>query len=278
MAATVLAAGTSPGDRFPRRLLPLFVRASMAVMSLLSSSLNATNLCIEEFVDFEIFHVPIALGTIPNLEAETRCGPGKRPYRWLSKPRWGPRSRTSMKPVGGRRGPSVGCRGRPRRPWSVLSLLPAGGAAGLTALLGKKIKGIVSSGPAGRSMGAFQTGSAAIVLGTLETRLSEIGGPRRGRKGIRRIGSDGRPHLVERVASVFAAAAPAWALQFESEPLRDLLRDCCGPVLRHAKAAAFLRGTCWRREPAMWTFLYKKGVEPTNNHIECLLRPGVLWW
>jgi transposase len=27
----------------------------------------------------------------------------------------------------------------------------------------------------------------------------------------------------------------------------------------------------------LWTFLYKKGVEPTNNHIERLLRPGVLW-
>ena len=27
----------------------------------------------------------------------------------------------------------------------------------------------------------------------------------------------------------------------------------------------------------MWTFLYKNGVEPTNNHIERLLRPGVLW-
>ena len=30
-------------------------------------------------------------------------------------------------------------------------------------------------------------------------------------------------------------------------------------------------------EPALWTFLYNKGVEPTNNHIERLLRPGVLW-
>jgi transposase len=30
-------------------------------------------------------------------------------------------------------------------------------------------------------------------------------------------------------------------------------------------------------EPALWTFLYKNGVEPTNNHIERLLRPGVLW-
>jgi len=30
-------------------------------------------------------------------------------------------------------------------------------------------------------------------------------------------------------------------------------------------------------EPALWTFLYKTGVEPTNNHIERLLRSLVLW-
>src|SRR5271166_5415714 len=30
-------------------------------------------------------------------------------------------------------------------------------------------------------------------------------------------------------------------------------------------------------EPALWTFTRKDGVEPTNNHIERLLRPGVLW-
>jgi transposase len=27
----------------------------------------------------------------------------------------------------------------------------------------------------------------------------------------------------------------------------------------------------------LWTFVRKEGVEPTNNHIERLLRPGVLW-
>jgi transposase len=30
-------------------------------------------------------------------------------------------------------------------------------------------------------------------------------------------------------------------------------------------------------EPALWTFLYKPGVEPTNNHGERLVRSGVLW-
>jgi transposase len=30
-------------------------------------------------------------------------------------------------------------------------------------------------------------------------------------------------------------------------------------------------------EPALWTFLFTEGVEPTNNAGERILRPGVLW-
>src|SRR5262249_50107003 len=39
-------------------------------------------------------------------------------------------------------------------------------------------------------------------------------------------------------------------------------------------------GTCRELlavEPALWTFVGGGGVEPTNNHIERLLRPAVLW-
>jgi transposase len=43
-----------------------------------------------------------------------------------------------------------------------------------------------------------------------------------------------------------------------------------------AKAAALCQNLL-AVEPALWTFLYKEGVEPTNNHTERLLRPGVLW-
>jgi transposase len=30
-------------------------------------------------------------------------------------------------------------------------------------------------------------------------------------------------------------------------------------------------------EPALWTFAYHEGVEPTNNRAERALRPAVLW-
>jgi transposase len=30
-------------------------------------------------------------------------------------------------------------------------------------------------------------------------------------------------------------------------------------------------------EPALWTFVRREGVEPTNNHAERVLRKAVLW-
>ena len=32
-----------------------------------------------------------------------------------------------------------------------------------------------------------------------------------------------------------------------------------------------------RLEPALWTFGRVKGIEPTNNHAERMLRPAVMW-
>ena len=48
-------------------------------------------------------------------------------------------------------------------------------------------------------------------------------------------------------------------------------RTCADP-----KVATFCTGVL-ALEPALWLFATVEGVEPTNNHIERLLRPGVLW-
>ena len=56
--------------------------------------------------------------------------------------------------------------------------------------------------------------------------------------------------------------------------MREWLERGCGG--NDSKAAAFCANVL-AVEPALWTFTRKAGVEPTNNHIERLLRPGVLW-
>lgn len=54
----------------------------------------------------------------------------------------------------------------------------------------------------------------------------------------------------------------------------ELLRE--GTICEHKKTA----GTCrdiLKREEALWTFVYKEGIEPTNNIAEQKVRPAVLW-
>ena len=50
----------------------------------------------------------------------------------------------------------------------------------------------------------------------------------------------------------------------------------CGAACACAKTAATCRGLL-ALEPAMWTFAYHEGLEPTNNTAERALRPAVLW-
>lgn len=66
--------------------------------------------------------------------------------------------------------------------------------------------------------------------------------------------------------------------QTQVEPIRTQVHGllCQGADLDHEKT----RHTCenlLKLEPALWTFVYREGVEPTNNHAERCLRRGVLW-
>ena len=68
------------------------------------------------------------------------------------------------------------------------------------------------------------------------------------------------------------------ALEAQLEPVRqglreDLERARDGPAGRVSRFA----GRILKLEPALWTFARTDGVEPTNNHAERQLRPGVLW-
>src|SRR5262245_12682379 len=58
------------------------------------------------------------------------------------------------------------------------------------------------------------------------------------------------------------------------QEVRALLRE--GALCEDAKSAALCRSLL-QHEPALWTFVRREGVEPTNNPAECALRHVVLW-
>lgn len=67
-------------------------------------------------------------------------------------------------------------------------------------------------------------------------------------------------------------------LQRQLEPVRRAMRRWLrqGTRCPESKTATFCQNLL-DLEPALWTFLYRDGVEPTNNHVERLVRTAVLW-
>ena len=152
------------------------------------------------------------------------------------------------------------------------------GAAGLLALLGAKIQGILCSDrwsvyaqvPAERRQ---------VCWAHLKRDFQKIvdrGGP------SVFVGRAGR-RLVKKV---FAA----WHAFHEGQTTRAQLQDQLAPVMNRLqrlllegallgeekKVATFCENLL-ALEPALWTFVTTPGVEPTNNFMERLLRRAVLW-
>ena len=67
-------------------------------------------------------------------------------------------------------------------------------------------------------------------------------------------------------------------LQRRLAPARLALRRCLrrGTRCPESKTATFCQNLL-DLEPALWTFLHREGVDPTNNHAERLVRTAVLW-
>jgi transposase len=67
-------------------------------------------------------------------------------------------------------------------------------------------------------------------------------------------------------------------LQKQIEPVRKRMSTLLkrGKQCRLKRTAGFC-AELLRLEPALWTFARVKGIEPTNNHAERMLRPAVMW-
>jgi transposase len=146
----------------------------------------------------------------------------------------------------------------------------------LAALLGRKIKGIISS-DRWSVYGQLKLGLRQLCWAHLKRdfqKLVDGGGPGKeyGELGLAAVG------ILFEEWHLFRGGGSRAALQRELEPLRKLVRGWLDEGAHCADAkAATLCGNLLAVEPALWTFLYKNDVEPTNNHMERLLRSGVLW-
>jgi len=245
-----------------------------ATLSFLSGVLHASKRGIEEFVE-TVLRVPIALGTVSNLEREMSAALAAAHAE----------AQQAVQEAAAKNVDETGWKqaGAKRWLWGAATTLvacfvitPSRGALGLAALLGTKVKGVICS-DRWSVYGQLRLGLRQLCWAHLKRdfqKLVDRGGAGQpyGERGLAAV------QILFHEWHLFRGGGSRAALRRELEPLRAAVRSWLEEGARCGDGkAATLCGNLREVEPALWTFLYKTGVEPTNNHIERLLRPGVLW-
>jgi transposase len=264
-----------------RREIPPEIRAHViaprlaAVMSYLTGRHHLSRRAVEEIVE-TVFEVPISLGTVIALEAETSAALAGA-YQEVQKEVRGAAVKntdeTGWSEAGQRRWLWVAATATAA--YFVIHLRRS--FAGLQALLGEAITGIVCS-DRWSAYSKLPLELRQICWAHLKRdfqKLIDRGGPADaiGRVGLEvvdclfadwwtfRRGELDRPGLQARVERM-------------ARELQSTLER--GGSCADSKAAAFCANVL-ALYPALWLFAAIEGVEPTNNHAERLLRSGVLW-
>jgi transposase len=252
-----------------------------ATLCCLSGRVRGSRRTVEEVAE-EVFGLPLSLGSVANREtemAEALASPYAQTQRHVRG--------AKVKNVD-----ETGWRRAGRWLWvaatrtAALSRIDRGrNGHGLQNLLGTDAFGIVCSDRHGL-YGHLKPGRRAVCWAHLKrdfVRWLERGGP------TARLGAEGLKVTAEvlRLWHRFRAGrVTRRGLRRRLKPLRRTLRALLawGATRDHSgghrgtgvRASHFCRNLPGI-EPALWTFARLKGVEPTNNHAERMLRPGVMW-
>lgn len=245
-----------------------------AALAYFVGRLHVSRRATEEAVE-ALFDVPLSLGTIGNLEQETAAALAPAHAE----------AQQAVRAAAVKNVDETGWKqaGQKRWLWAAATAQVAcfvihvsRGLVGLTALLGASLKGILCS-DRWSVYGCWEAARRQVCWAHLKRdfqKLVDRGGAARqyGQAGLAAVG------VLFHEWHLFRGGGSRAALQFELEPQRALLRDWlgAGARCRESKTAAFCQNLL-DLEPALWTFLYEPGVEPTNNHAERILRQGVLW-
>jgi transposase len=246
-----------------------------ATMSYLSGRFHLSKRSVREFVE-AVFNVPVSLGTVITLEQQTAAalasahGEARDAVRGAAVKN---ADETSWKQAGAK-----------RWLWTAATTTVAffvihvqRGARGLKSLLGEAVTGIVISDrwPGYVSLPLEQRQVCWSHLKRDFQKCYERGGPGKvvGETGLVVVEDlftlwwDFRQRQINREA-----------LKAKVEPLVEELRVALeqGSGCADGKMVAFCDNLL-ALYPALWLFVGIEGVEPTNNHAERVLRPGVLW-
>jgi transposase len=246
-----------------------------AIFSYLTGAQGISKRGVEEISE-AVFHVPISLGTVANLEQEVSAAIAPAHQEALEAVRKADvkfADETSWKLWG----KLCWLWGAATANVAVFVIHAKRSAVGLAALLGEEIDGILHSD---RWHVYLQVPEERRQLcwAHLKRDFQKVvdgGGPSVfvGRRGLRIV------------KEVFAA----WHQFQEGKVTRRKLQELIEPLQRRLGKTLIEGGwgddtrvskfceNLLTLEPALWTFVTREGVEPTNNHMERLMRRAVLW-
>lgn len=246
-----------------------------AVMAYLSGARHDSKRGVEEVVE-TVFGVPMALGTVAAVEQEARAALASAHAEVAAHVRTAPSKHVD----------ETGWKQSGQLCW-LWTAVTAGaayfviharrGLAGLTALLGETVTGLLLTDRWGtyHRLGLYQRQLCWAHLKREFQGLVDRGGPGVALGEELLTFTEDVFHWWYRVRDGTLSRASMRTSIDEQRPwLRDVLAR--GRVCGCAKAAALCKGLLeW--EPALWAFVRVEGVEPTNNAAERALRPAVLW-
>jgi len=246
-----------------------------ATLSYLTGCHGISKRGVEEIAE-TVFAAPVALGTVANLEQEVSAA-------------LAPAHQEALEAV--RRADAKFADETSWKLWGKLCWLWAAATAnvavfiiharrnalGLALLLGEEIHGILHS-DRWHVYGQVPEERRQVCWAHLKRDFQKIvdyGGPSAfvGRRGLR---------IVKEVFAAWHAFQQGQVTRRKLKTLMEPLQRRLGKALLEgglgddARVAKFCENVLLL-EPALWAFVSQEGVEPTNNHIERLLRRAVLW-
>jgi transposase len=246
-----------------------------AAVAYLRGSPHVSQRGLEEMVE-ELFGVPISLGTITNLEQEASAALAPAHAE----------AQKAVQDAPAKHVDETGWKQAGKRCWlwaaatklvACFVIHPSRGAVALAALLGRKIKGLVTS-DRWSAYNQLPPERRQVCWAHLKRdfqKLVDRGGPA---KELGETGLEITWVVFDLWHAFLGGGLSRRGLQEEMAFWREALRDELerGRACADGKAATFCANLL-ALGPALWTFVDRPGVEPTNNHAERILRSGVLW-
>jgi transposase len=273
-ARTCSQCGTVTRAAIPEEIRAHTFAANLtAAIAYFTGRLHVSRRDTEEAVE-TLFHVPLSLGTVSNLEQESSAALAPahaEAQQAVQQAAVKHIDETGWKEAGKKRWLWAGATATV----ACFLISISRGLPGLLALLGGKIKGILCS-DRWSVYRCWKTALRQVCWAHLKRdfqKLVDRGGAAKqyGRLGLAAV------QILFHEWHLFRGGGSRAQMQRELEPIRALMREWLGDGTRcrDPKVAAFCQNLL-DLEPALWTFLYQR-VEPTNNHAERILRTGVLW-